>query len=230
MENIKKSAETSSTFTPDETELDKINTLTLTPCVAEQLFVFKIKLCSNEVDRDLESFTPSALQQLAELYDGKTILCDHNPTTHAQIARIYSTSVKTEHNRSTRLDEPYTYIEAKAYIARTPSTDELITKIESGIKKEVSVGCAIGKHTCSICGATWMGRSGTGQCGHTAGKEYDGKFCAIRLEQPTDAYEVSFVAVPSQRDAGTTKQYDSKDTQKTENKLLKSFSEIFNKL
>ena len=37
-------------------------------------------------------------------------------------------------------------------------------------------------------------------------KEYNGKTCYAILDEVTDAYEVSFVAVPAQRGAGVTKQ------------------------
>ena len=37
------------------------------------------------------------------------------------------------------------------------------------------------------------------------GRQYDGKLCTAVLEDPTDAYEWSFVAVPAQREAGVLK-------------------------
>ena len=43
------------------------------------------------------------------------------------------------------------------------------------------------------------------QNGHIKGEKYDGKPCVGDLIDPTDAYEFSFVAVPSQRGAGVTK-------------------------
>ena len=41
--------------------------------------------------------------------------------------------------------------------------------------------------------------------GHEKGQEYDGKLCYADLNNPKDAYEFSFVAVPAQRGAGVTK-------------------------
>ena len=37
------------------------------------------------------------------------------------------------------------------------------------------------------------------------GRTYNGKLCWFLLEEPADAYEWSFVAVPAQREAGVTK-------------------------
>ena len=44
-----------------------------------------------------------------------------------------------------------------------------------------------------------------GSCGHRRGQTYDGRLCFFNLEEPADAYEWSFVAVPAQRKAGVVK-------------------------
>ena len=81
---------------------------------------------------------------------------------------------------------------------RSEKNQELIDEIEAGIKKEVSVGCSVKRRVCSICGQDSAG----GNCGHRPGEVYDGTLCYVTLEQPADAYEWSFVAVPAQREAG----------------------------
>jgi len=42
-------------------------------------------------------------------------------------------------------------------------------------------------------------------------KIYDGTSCIVSLSNATDAYEVSFVAVPAQPGAGVTKTYGGED-------------------
>ena len=42
-------------------------------------------------------------------------------------------------------------------------------------------------------------------CEHRHGKTYDGTLCVMALDDPQDAYEVSFVAVPAQPEAGVIK-------------------------
>ena len=93
----------------------------------------------------------------------------------------------------------YEFIKAWAYIRRGDANDEIIADIEAGIKKEVSVGCAMGRSVCSICGSDY------GSCGHRKGESYDGQVCCAILQEPMDAYEFSFVAVPAQREAGVLK-------------------------
>ncbi|MEI3141571.1 MAG: hypothetical protein V8S34_08630 [Lawsonibacter sp.] len=84
---------------------------------------------------------------------------------------------------------------------RTESNRDLIAEIEGGIKKEVSVGCAVERSVCSICGADRR----NGDCGHKKGERYDGALCFTRLMGASDAYEFSFVAVPAQPAAGIVK-------------------------
>lgn len=225
MNDIIKSTCVKSLVSNDE-ELDKINLLAIKPLEKEQVFIFKMVLCSNEVDRDIESFSINALNQLAELFKGKTVISDHNPQAGNQIARIYDTAVVEDGTKMTKLGEVYMYIEAHVYILRCEKNADFIAEIEAGIKKEVSVGCAISKRICSICG-TEAGYNTN--CGHKRGAEYDGKICCLRLDDAKDAYEVSFVAVPAQKDAGTTKQFENAE-KKTEKSLLEILCEIIKKI
>lgn len=170
--------------------------------------MFKVIACSNEVDRDQEAFTVHALHQLSELYIGKTMILNHENRTENQVARIYDTEIVENTSKTTALGEAYTTLVLHVFLPRIEKNADLIAEIEAGIKKEVSVGCRSTNKTCSVCGAEARGYLHL-NCGHTQGQNYDGKVCAVRLDDVTDAYEVSFVAVPAQRDAGTTKARES---------------------
>jgi hypothetical protein len=155
------------------------------------VYVFSLRLCDDQVDRDLERFDTEALPALAKLFIGKTGIIDHCWSSDNQVARIFQTQVVRE--------EGISYIKAWAYIRRGSHTEEIIADIEAGIKKEVSVGCAMGRSVCSICGGDY------GTCGHQKGESYDGQLCCAILKEPMDAYEFSFVAVPAQPQAGVMK-------------------------
>lgn len=150
-----------------------------------------MRLCDDQPDRDLERFDTAALPKLAELFRGKTGILDHDWSAQRQVARIYDTQVLPDGSAH--------FIRAYCYMLRTKKNAELIAEIEGGIKKEVSVGCAMAEVRCSICGAP------AGSCEHRKGNRYGGKTCCTVLSDPTDAYEFSFVAVPAQRSAGVMK-------------------------
>lgn len=188
---IRKAAETVSSGAPTAAQLEAINALAKTRLNGEQVYVFSLRLCDDRIDRDGERFDTGALPGLAKLFLGKTGILDHRWSTENQVARIFETQVVKEKDAS--------YIRAWAYIRRGGKNDELIADIEAGIKKEVSVGCAMAQAVCSICGSEY------GTCGHVKGEHYDGQICAVILKEPVDAYEFSFVAVPAQRQAGVMK-------------------------
>ena len=188
---ITKEAAVKNTGTPSPQQLEAINRLTKTPLSPEQVYVFSLRLCDDQPDRDFERFDREALPGLAQMFVGKTGIMDHKWAAGGQVARICEAQAVTEGEAS--------YIKAWAYIRRSPETQGLIGDIEAGIKKEVSVGCAMGGAVCSVCGEEY------GTCGHVKGQTYEGKTCYAVLTDPKDAYEFSFVAVPAQRQAGVLK-------------------------
>ena len=175
--------------------LEDINRLSRASLSAEEVYVFSLCLCDNEVDRDQERFPEKTLEQLAPLFVGRSGLFDHQWSTRNQAARIYRTEVVRE-SWMTEAGEPYCYLKGCAYLLRTEGNRELIAAIEGGIKKEVSVGCAVERSVCSICGEEFH------TCPHEKGAEYGGRRCWAELVGASDAYEWSFVAVPAQRNAG----------------------------
>lgn len=180
-------------------ELALINKFSRAELSENDVYSFKMVCCDTGIDRDGEAFSVNALNKLAELYIGKTVITNHNPKAENQIARIYKTRVE-ENNGVSRLI-------AWAYIPKTAGSADFITLIETGIVKEVSVGCSVRKCTCSVCGREIK------FCQHKKFKEYDGKTCYGILDDVTDAYEVSFVAVPAQKEAGIIKQFSMYNVQ-----------------
>lgn len=189
--NIQKGTQVASSAVATEAQLEAINAQAKATLTADQVYVFSLRLCDDQVDRDMERFDRAALPELAKMFIGKTGIVDHHWSTDAQVARIFETRVVCEDGIS--------YIKAWAYIRRGGQAEEVIADIEAGIKKEVSVGCAMGQAVCSVCGGEY------GNCGHQKGEQYDGQICHVILREPMDAYEFSFVAVPAQRAAGVIK-------------------------
>lgn len=182
-------------------DLALINRLAKAELSAQQVYVFALRLCDNEVDRDFERFDNEALERLGELLTGKSGIFDHQWSARGQTARIYKTEVVREPAVRTQAGDGYRWLKGWAYLLRTEKNQDLIAEIEGGIKKEVSVGCSAGRSVCSTCGAE------NGECAHVPGQVYDGGLCFRELKDITDAYEWSFVAVPAQRAAGVLKRF-----------------------
>ena len=189
--DVKKESSAVGVGVPTGEQLAAINALAKGSLTEEQVYVFSVRLCDDQVDRDHERFDTEALRSLAKLFVGKSGIVDHKWSAGGQLARIFAAEVVQE--------EGVSYIKAWAYIRRGGAGDEWIADIEAGIKKEVSVGCSMGRSVCSVCGGDY------GSCGHRKGEYYDGELCCAVLKEPLDAYEFSFVAVPAQRSAGVLK-------------------------
>lgn len=178
-----------------DADLELINRFTRKEYTADELYVFEMRAADTRIDRDFECFDRAALEKMSELYVGKTVICDHAPSTYNQCARIFKGRVQDTGNGEAELI-------LTAYLS-LEGNDELIGKLDSGIVKEVSVGCAVRKRSCSICGKEF------GNCGHRKGRTYGDKLCSHVLSDVTDVYEVSFCAVPAQPAAGVIKCYKS---------------------
>lgn len=194
-------------YVPAEDDFEKIRQFTRKEFSEDELFVFSLILCSNDIDRDYEKFSVSALNELAALFVGKTGIRDHSMKSADQTARIFDTWVERQPGRKTADGDDFYVLRAKAYMVRNAENESLITEIEAGIKKEVSVSCSMAASVCSICGESTK----SGKCSHVGGREYGGKQCFHILSDAADAYEWSFVAVPAQRDAGVTKSFNTEN-------------------
>ena len=185
--------------TPDGEELALINALSRRELGADEVYTFALRLCDNDIDRDFERFGDAALDQLAPMFVGASGVFDHQWSARGQTARIYRTEVVGGEGVLTADGRPYRYLKGWAYLMRTAENAALIAEIDGGIKREVSVGCAVDKVLCSVCGGE------LDSCPHEKGEEYGGQLCCGVLTGASDAYEWSFVAVPAQRKAGVIK-------------------------
>lgn len=177
----------------DAAELALINRQSLRELAAEEVFTFRLAACDNQVDRDFERFTDRALEGLAPLFVGRSVLMDHRWSAGSQTARVYGAAVEAE--------GPVRRLVLRCYMPRTEQTAGTITAIETGILRECSVGCLMRQAVCSVCGTNKAEKC----CVHLPGKRYDGKLCVMDLDDPGDAYEVSLCAVPVQPGAGIIK-------------------------
>lgn len=197
--NVTKQAVCDTHTQVEEQELELINRFSRKKLTAEQVYTFTVRLCDNEVDRDGERFATRTLDDLARLFVGKSGIFDHQWTAAGQTARIYRAQVEEEPGVQTKAGDGYRFVKAWAYMLRTKGNEELIAQLEGGILREVSVGCAVERAVCSVCGKP------AGSCEHRKGEVYDGKVCFTSLEGGADAFEWSFVAVPAQPRAGVMK-------------------------
>lgn len=196
--DISKQASVSAVGQVSGEDLALINTMARREVTAEEVYTFAVRLCDNEIDRDLERFDDGTLEELAALFTGVSGVFDHQWSARGQAARIYKTELIRD-GGLTGDGRPCCWLKGWAYMMRTGENAGLIAEIDGGIKREVSVGCAVKRVVCSVCGGD------LDACGHEKGETYGGTLCHGVLTGASDAYEWSFVAVPAQRKAGVVK-------------------------
>lgn len=189
----------------NQNDLDLINNYTRRKLSKDEVYVFSVVLCDNEIDREFEKFTKEALEELSKLFIGKTGIMNHEAKSENQLARIFTCKVEKVIGKFNSVGEQYYQLVAKAYMPKCEKNNDFILDIDSGIKKEISVGCAVKNMSCSICGCDVKSEN----CVHRKGEVYGDSLCYVILSEPLDAYEWSFVAVPAQKNAGVIKMFDS---------------------
>lgn len=109
----------------DERELELLNAFAKTQLKVDEVYIFSVLLCDNEVDRDLERFPVETLKELGELFVGATGICDHEWRSENQVARIYRTELVTDPEGLNSLGEPYCYLKGCAYMLRMRLNPEI---------------------------------------------------------------------------------------------------------
>ncbi|MBQ3150667.1 MAG: hypothetical protein IJB86_05420 [Clostridia bacterium] len=206
---------TQDSVTPGTGDLALINEYTRKELSEDDVYTFSVILCDNEIDRDFERFSKESLNTLCEMFKGKTGIFDHSMKASDQTARIYKTELVEDPSRVTSVGEVYTFVKGFAYMPKTSRNEDLIREIDSGIKKEVSIGCAVKRTVCSECDTD------ISVCSHIKGQVYGKNTCHGILTDPYDAYEWSFVAVPAQKGAGVTKAFSRKEENITMDGIIK---------
>lgn len=190
---------------PNDEDMKKIGQFSRREMSADEVYIFNVDLCNNDIDRDFEKFSVATLNQLAEYFVGKTGIFDHSMKAENQKARVFDAWVERVDGKKTADGDDFYTLKARAYMLKNDENRELIAEIDAGIKKEVSVSCSVEKAVCSICDTD----NRYGRCEHIPGKSYGGQLCFNILSGARDAYEFSFVAVPAQREAGVTKSFEN---------------------
>jgi hypothetical protein len=164
----------------EEPDLAAIRKYALREVTAEEIWTGSMKLCHDRVDRTFERFPKAYLERFAATLPGKSVLPGHDYSA-LPLGRFYAADVvpDTEGN----------HLRVRYYL---PKESPLVSQIELGVLKDVSIGFNAGKRLCDLCAKEW-----DFQHDHFPGQEYDGKQCTLTYceseAHKAEAMEGSFV-------------------------------------
>lgn len=171
-----------------EKQLEKINKFTRRNLSADEIQIFKIILCNNDIDKDYNCLSNDAIESLKELYIGKTtsLLMDDGKNI---LARIFDTEIITDSSIKTETGEDYKYLMASLFIIKSDENLPYLSKFSGAENNYGTISYSVNTKECSICHCNQNRMS----CEHIKGKTYEGNLCYTILKDVMDAYEWDWV-------------------------------------
>ena len=149
---------------PDAADLALINQqFALAELAPEDVYVRRMVLANDALDRSYERFTPAVLERFARTLPGKPVLVAHEKR-ELPIGLVYRAQV-----RPARPGEAGDVsLEAALYMVKSPENAAVRQQIDGGVVRYVSIGFRYDTRICSVCGQDYA------DCPHLPGEEIDG--------------------------------------------------------
>lgn len=198
-------------------DIDKVNKLTIKPVESKDIVIYPVMLIDDQITRNNTQYPKEFQNTILSLpvgegnFIGAPVLFgnikDHQETASAQVGRIFDAYQVVD-------KEKHFGVLGKMFILKE-NNEDMITKIDAGVLKEVSIATKVEFPKCSICGQNIQ------TCSHERGKEG----CYAIMSGNGFCGEVSFVAVPGSDQAKILKNEDLSNYVKLEAnlELLKEF-------
>lgn len=173
---------------PTQDDMERIQKFSHRKLMDDEVFIFSITICNNDIDADYERFSSHSVFQMAEKYLGKTGIAQLEEQTAYPV--IFDTGVRIDPDR--KVDggvDDYVELIARAYFVKRPNNLKIVDAITTGDLREVSVACSVKRTICSICGK--------GDCtAHQKSLLYDGYVAHKILADVSEVFDWAFVAKP----------------------------------
>ena len=103
---------------PNDEDMKKIGQFSRREMSADEVYIFNVDLCNNDIDRDFEKFSVATLNQLAEYFVGKTGIFDHSMKAENQKARVFDAWVERVDGKKTADGDDFYTLKARAYMLK----------------------------------------------------------------------------------------------------------------
>jgi hypothetical protein len=164
--------------------LTEVNRFALQPLTADDVAVFTMDLCHNQIDRHFSRFPDEELDRINAMVPGRPLMERHDLRGTLPRGTFFRSRLNQDGERvSVRPD---------VYVLRTGENHDFIRNIEGGVYRETSIGFSFQTPECSICAKDLR------TCDHIPGRTYGGELCHFVMRDVVDVIEGSVVPSGSQ--------------------------------
>lgn len=164
--------------------LAEVNRFALQPLAADDVAVFTMDLCHNQIDRHFSRFPDEELDRINAMVPGRPLMERHDLRGTLPRGTFFRSRLNQDGDRvSVRPD---------VYVLRTGDNRDFIRNIEGGVYRETSIGFSFQMPECSICAKDLR------TCDHIPGRTYGGELCHFIMRDVVDVIEGSVVPSGSQ--------------------------------
>jgi hypothetical protein len=170
---------------PDgDAELAAVNRFALRSLARDEVALFTLDLCHNEIDRHFSRFPDEELETIDRLVPGRPLMERHDLHNSLPRGTFYRSRLHREDARMS--------VRPDVYVLRTESNAEFIRNIEGGVYRETSIGFSFQTPECSVC------QHDLRTCDHVPGRSYGDATCHYVMRQVLEVIEGSVVPTGSQ--------------------------------
>jgi len=166
--------------------LADINSFSLRPLATDELVVFTMDLCHNQMDRHYSRFPDEELEKINRMVPGRPLMERHDLRGTLPRGTFFRSSLHGDGTRG-RLS-----VRPDVYVLRTADNASFIHNIEGGVYRETSIGFSFRTPECAICGKDLR------TCDHVPGRTYGDTVCHYVMRDVLEVIEGSVVPTGSQ--------------------------------
>lgn len=170
--------------TDAEERMENINRFALRPLSADEVAVFTLDLCNNQVDRHYSRFPEEELERVNILTPGRPLMERHDLSGSLPRGTFFRSSLHRE--------DDLVSVRPEVYVLRSARNRDFILNIEGGVYRETSIGFSFRRPECSVCARDLR------TCAHVPGRSYGGKSCHFVMRGVLEVLEGSVVPAGSQ--------------------------------
>lgn len=164
--------------------MEAVNRFALRPLTAEEVALFTLDLCNNQVDRHYSRFPEEELERVNTLTPGRPLMERHDLAGSLPRGTFFRSQLHREGERVS--------VRPEVYVLRAPGNQDFILNIEGGVYRETSIGFSFRRPECSVCGKDLRA------CAHIPGRSYGDKVCHFVMREVLEVIEGSVVPAGSQ--------------------------------